>query len=225
MSEQQELLGWTENDQPQEPELSRDATVRKGASFSPDRQYRYALWREWSESNARNLVVIGLNPSTADEREDDPTIRRCVAFAKREDCGGLVMLNLFALRATDPRVMKAHPEPIGAENDDAIRHWTRPATGYSPLVVAAWGVHGSHLDRAMTVRLLTPRLRCFGVTKDGHPRHPLYLRADAPLVPYPLPERASVPAVDPSRFYPNTPASPTTMLVAARPHPERDDDR
>jgi hypothetical protein len=202
--QQQQDEGWTENGQPQEPEPSRSAPVRKGAHFSPDRQYRYALWRDWSSwSNMRTLVVIGLNPSTADESEDDPTIRRCIAFAKREQCGRLVMLNLFALRATDPRVMKAHDEPVGFENDAVIRHWTRDEYDWSNIVVAAWGVHGVHMGRSLTVRLLTPQLYCFGVTKDGHPRHPLYLRNDTPLVRYPLTERAPVPAVDPSRSPPN----------------------
>jgi hypothetical protein len=170
---------------------ARDATlVESGARFSDDRRYRYVLWRAWKAwSDARALVVIGLNPSTADERIDDPTIRRCLGFARREGCGQLVMLNLFALRATDPRVMQADAEPVGPRNDATIRCWAgidAIAGGPRPLVVAAWGVHGAHRDRALTVRLLTPRLWCFGVTKDGHPRHPLYLRGDAPLVPYPV---------------------------------------
>jgi hypothetical protein len=192
-------------------ESTRDATVRSGAQFSDDRRYRYALWREWeSGPTVRSFVVIGLNPSTADESEDDPTIRRCIAFAKREGCGRLVMLNLFALRATDPRVMKAHPEPVGIDNDGVIWRRTQPSLGDQPIVVAAWGVHGVHRDRDMRVRQFAPPLVCFGVTKDGHPRHPLYLRADAPLVPYPPPERAPVPAVDPSRSTPDAVAVPSS---------------
>jgi hypothetical protein len=211
MHEQKQDLSTTENGQ-LESSSTRDATVHKGAHFSPDRQYRYMLYRDWASwSNMRTLVVIGLNPSTADETEDDPTIRRCIAFAKREQCGRLVMLNLFALRATDPRVMKAHAEPIGPENDAVIRHWTRDEYDWSNIVVAAWGVHGSHLNRAITARLLTPQLYCFGVTKDGHPRHPLYLRADTPLVRYPLTERAPVLAVDRSRSSPKNALAPAVF--------------
>jgi hypothetical protein len=183
--------------------------MHKGAYFSPDRVYRYMLYRDWASwSNMRTLVVIGLNPSTADENDDDPTIRRCIGFAKREGCGRLVMLNLFALRATDPRVMKAHRDPIGAENDAVIRHWTRDECDWSSIVVAAWGVHGVHMGRSVTVRLLTPQLYCLGVTQTGQPRHPLYLHGDAPLVRYPLTERAPVPAVDFSRSYPNEARTP-----------------
>jgi hypothetical protein len=212
--------GETTNGQPQEPEPKVESPMHKGAHFSPDRLYRYALWRDWSSwSNMRTLVVIGLNPSTADENDDDPTIRRCIGFAKREQCGRLVMLNLFALRATDPRVMKAHPEPIGPDNDAVIRHWTRDEYDWSSIVVAAWGVHGAHMDRAMAARLLTPQLYCFGVTKDGHPRHPLYLRADTPLVRYPLTERAPVLAVDRSR---SIPQSLTALALTPSPPAERE---
>lgn len=154
------------------------------AHFSSDRLYRYSLYRDWDRwQNMRSFVVIGLNPSTADEFVDDPTIRRCIGFAKREGCGRLVMLNLFAIRATDPKVMLAHAAPIGDENDAVIRHCTSFTTGRPPLVVAAWGAHGHHLGRDREVRRLVADLRCFGTTKDGQPRHPLYLKADTPLVP------------------------------------------
>ena len=146
------------------------------ATFSPHRTYRYALTRRWGEGPT--MVVIGLNPSTANETANDPTIRRCIGFATRDGCGGLVMLNLFALRATNPRVMLAHPEPIGPENDATIlRH-----TAGAERVVVAWGAHGGHLERDRHIRALVPGATCFGVTAAGHPRHPLYLRADTPLV-------------------------------------------
>jgi hypothetical protein len=150
------------------------------AVFSPDRMYRYVLSRRWAEG-PRALIVIGLNPSTADEREDDPTIRRCIGFAKREGCSGLIMLNLFALRATDPMVMRAHPEPVGELNDQWIRDL---ATREAHVVVAAWGVHGEHRGRGAEVAAKIPNLLCFGRTKGGHPRHPLYLRADTALEPF-----------------------------------------
>lgn len=155
--------------------------VDRGARFSADYVYRYTLWRSWS-GRGRWLVVIGLNPSTADAVKDDPTIRRCIGFAKRERLGGLFMLNLFALRATDPKVMLAHADPIGAENDQFI--WEYACNNHA-VVVAAWGAHGNHRGRADAVRKMVPGLKCFGLTRDGHPRHPLYLRADTPIVDFP----------------------------------------
>jgi hypothetical protein len=165
---------------PREPALF-DVEWMQGAAFSDCRTYRYSLWRHWGDPGAPRLTVIGLNPSTADETEDDPTIRRCVGFAKREGMGGVRMLNLFALRATDPKVMLAHPEPIGPLNDAVLRQ----AIGPDDVVVAAWGVHGHHRNRDLEVLACLPGIRCFGKTQAGFPRHPLYLRADTPLEPYP----------------------------------------
>ncbi len=102
--------------------MKEELLSHSGATFSQCRTWRYALWRRWDSSKSP-LIVIGLNPSTADERQDDPTIRRCINLAKREGCGSYVMLNLFAFRARDPKVMKAHAEPIGPENDVAIAAW------------------------------------------------------------------------------------------------------
>jgi hypothetical protein len=153
--------------------------IPSGAAFSSDRVYRYALWRTWGTVGTRTLMFIGLNPSTADETADDPTIRRCVAFAKAWGCyDRLVMANLFALRATDPREMLAHPDPIGPDNDA----WLRRLANESMLVVGAWGVHGAHRGREQEVRRIFDQLHCLGTTKAGHPRHPLYLRADTQLV-------------------------------------------
>jgi len=155
-----------------------------GATFSPCRIYRYALWRAW-DFQKPTLIVIGLNPSTADERQDDPTIRRCIGFAKRVGCGRYVMLNLFAFRATETKVMKAHLEPIGPDNDAAIAGWA--AFGGS-RIVAAWGVHGAWQNRDTQVcrllKSLDVHLECFGTTKDGYPKHPLYLPNAAALVRY-----------------------------------------
>src|SRR5207249_5914720 len=95
--------------------------------LSPCRQYRYVLWREWDKTNASYVLFVGLNPSTADETEDDPTIRRCMNYAKRWGYGALCMVNLFAYRATDPDAMKAHPQPVGTENDYWIRKMAREA--------------------------------------------------------------------------------------------------
>jgi hypothetical protein len=163
---------------------NEESPTTTGATFSPCRTYRYALWRAW-DFRKPTLIVIGLNPSTADERQDDPTIRRCVNFAKRIGCGRCVMLNLFGLRATDPKVMKAHPEPVGPENDAAIAAWA--ALG-SARIVAAWGVHGAWRNRDTQVccllKSLDAHLECFGTTKYGYPRHPLYVPNGAQLARY-----------------------------------------
>lgn len=117
------------------------------------------------------MAFIGLNPSTADETEDDPTVRRCINFAMDWGYDGMVMLNAFAFRATDPKVMKTHPEPVGPDNDAALKHWSDRV----PRVVACWGTHGAHQGREAVVRRLIPHLSVLGLTKDGHPKHPLYL--------------------------------------------------
>lgn len=145
----------------------------KSARFSACRQYRYELWRRWDDRPY--ALFVGLNPSTADETEDDPTIRRCIRFAADWGFGGLCMANLFALRATDPRVMLAHPEPIGPDNDATLCRLAVDAG----IVVAAWGAHGAHRDRGREVlKMLALDVCCLGQTKAGQPKHPLYLRAD-----------------------------------------------
>jgi hypothetical protein len=125
------------------------------------------------------MVVIGLNPSTADNTKDDPTIRRCVGFAKREGCTGLLMLNLFALRATDPGALYGADDPIGPQNDATLDTYVRAGA----VRVAAWGHHGDLHGRGRAIQARFPDLLCFGTTKGGHPRHPLYLPSDAPLIP------------------------------------------
>lgn len=138
--------------------------------FSPCRTYRYALWREWIGGDGYAMFV-GLNPSTADEMRDDPTIRRCVSFAKSWGYAGLCMANLFAYRATQPKDMKAAADPIGPENDDHLQALAHEAG----VVVAAWGANGTHKGRDLEVCELLPSLHCLALTKDGHPGHPLYL--------------------------------------------------
>lgn len=149
-----------------------------GAEFSPCRTWRYALWRLWDwQGHANCVAFIGLNPSTADEIKDDPTIRRCIGFCKRWGYGGYYMLNAYAYRATDPKVMQAAVDPVGPGNDEAISYYLNRVG----LVVAAWGVHCS-LEREQQVCRLPYRvIHCLGQTKAGRPRHPLYLRADSKL--------------------------------------------
>ena len=144
--------------------------MQNGALLSPCRTYRYDLWRTWLGGEGYAMFV-GLNPSTADETQDDPTIRRCIAFAKAWGYAGLCMTNLFAFRATDPRDMIVANDPIGPQNDEILR---AHANG-SGVVVAAWGVHGTLLQRDKAVRTMLPKLHYLRLTKDGHPGHPLYL--------------------------------------------------
>jgi hypothetical protein len=147
--------------------------VIRSATFSPCRTWRYALERQWGDRPA--LMVVGLNPSTADETHDDPTVRRCIDFARRWGFGRLVMANLFAFRATDPDVMRAAADPVGAENDGRLLERAADAG----MVLAAWGVHGGHLDRDRAALPLLGKAWCLGETKAGFPRHPLYMRADS----------------------------------------------
>lgn len=145
------------------------------ASFSECKLYRYTLTRRWREGAL--LAFIGLNPSTADESVDDPTIRRCQGFAHEFGYAGIVMLNLFGIRATDPRVMLRHAEPIGLGNDEALLHWRYNC----PVMVACWGDHGQHRFRAKRVADMLAPLHCLGETLRGAPRHPLYLKKTASL--------------------------------------------
>lgn len=125
-------------------------------------------------------MFVGLNPSTADEVEDDPTIRRCIQYAKDWGYGALCMTNIFAFRHTDPVVMKAQGDPVGPENDTALLHLAKDPG----VVVAAWGNHGSHLGRGKHVTEMLANLTCLRRTKKGHPGHPLYLPKFLTPIPY-----------------------------------------
>lgn len=158
--------------------------ILSDATMSPCGLFRYDLIRHWCMYNPRRMVFIGLNPSTANAAEDDPTIRRCVGFAKREGFGGIVMLNLFAFRAKLPRDMMHAPNPVGPENDNFIKKYS---TDPYCQIIAAWGRHGAYKGRDQEVAKMIPCLFCFGITKNGNPRHPLYLMRDSPLMEY-IPE-------------------------------------
>lgn len=161
--------------------------------FSSCRKYRYTLWRDWSDiggdclfssahGNAHRFVqFIGLNPSTADETLDDPTIRRCIGFAKAWGYGALCMTNLFAFRATDPEVMKVEEFPVGESYmNDLHLYRTAEKAG---IVICAWGKHGSHGNergkfvKARLMEVASTKLYHLGLNSDGSPRHPLYLSA------------------------------------------------
>lgn len=143
--------------------------VVKSATLSPCRRYRYTLWRSWGDGPF--AMFIGLNPSTADETEDDPTIRRCIGFARDWGYSAVCMTNLFAWRATKPADMLAAADPVGPDNDRLLLS----AAAQAGVVVAAWGVHGSYLQRDEQVRGMVQHLHCLRLTKDGAPGHPLYL--------------------------------------------------
>lgn len=143
--------------------------MKTDATFSKCRQYRYALWRIWDDSKPYALF-IGLNPSTADETTNDPTITRCSNFAKDWGYGGLCMVNLFAFRATQPSVLMDAKDPIGSANDS----WILKLAEKSGVVVAAWGNDGSHMGRSKIIVGMIPNLMCLKINKTGEPAHPLY---------------------------------------------------
>jgi len=147
-----------------------------GATFSSCRRWRYLLWRRWDDERpAANFLM--LNPSTADEHQLDPSCSRARDFAERWGYGALIVTNLFAWRATDPRAMKRAAEPVGRSNNQAILRAARQ----SAIVVCAWGNHGAHLGRAATVaanlRGAGLALSALRITAQGQPAHPLYLPA------------------------------------------------
>lgn len=153
------------------------------ASFSKCRKYRYSLTREW-DSDGEMVMFIALNPSTADDRIDDPTIRRCIGFAKQWGFGRLVVTNLFGFRSSDPESLRLVADPVGPENDDAIVRFGEAAS----RVVLAWGIHGGLLERDREVLRLIDRPYCLGLTKDGAPRHPLYLPGETALIRFKKPK-------------------------------------
>jgi hypothetical protein len=147
--------------------------LHKSAELSACRNYRYALWRSWDDSKPR-VMFIGLNPSTADEAQDDPTLRRCMNYAQTWGYGSVCITNLFAFRATEPNDMKNAKNPIGPDNDK----WLKKLVGESSLIVAAWGNDGSFLNRSTQVRKFLPPLHCLKCNKSGEPAHPLYQKAN-----------------------------------------------
>jgi hypothetical protein len=171
--------------------LSFAGAVQCSADISADGRYRYRLMRRWGAG--KTMLFVMLNPSTADATEDDPTIRRCLGFARREGCEALEVVNLFAYRATDPKdLTRCSDHPIGPANDSAIVS----AAFAAQVLVVAWG---GWIPKAWDVRPYTvvhmlererPGLACLCLgptTATGQPRHPLYAPSRTPLVPYALP--------------------------------------
>lgn len=151
------------------------------AEISPCGTYRYVLTREISTMLrwVKPCLFIMLNPSTADAFKDDPTIRRCMGFAEREGCTDLTVINLFALRATNPKELFNHKDPIGPLNDQKMaeqieKHWMG-------ITVAAWGAHPMAAERAKILSRYD-HIKCLGKTKNGNPKHPLYLKSNSSLI-------------------------------------------
>jgi len=153
----------------------------KGALFSHDvvRRYRYVLWRHVA-AGSRILLIVGLNPSTADEDVNDPTIRRCMGFAERWGYSRLLMVNLFAHRATKPKVLHDELDPVGPEND----RWLRQSIDVADFTLAAWGNNGLWGDRHEQVKAMLKDPHCLGRTKKHAPRHPLYVPRNQDAIPF-----------------------------------------
>lgn len=155
------------------------------AVFSVCERYRYALERTFARGD-RAVLFIGLNPSTATAETNDPTVRRAIGFARAWRFDRLLLGNVFAFRSTDPRGLRTVADPIGPDND---RHLLELANR-AERIVCAWGVHATLNDRERkVVELLRDagfehRLCHLGVTKDGHPKHPLYLSSSTRLQPW-----------------------------------------
>lgn len=178
----------------EQPPLGELVVVESTARFSPCGLYRYSLTRRWADGPT--VAFVGLNPSTADEYADDPTIRRCVGFAKRWGYGRLVMLNLYAYRATDPRELHEAPGAGADSRGEFVGGWdinlqvVQAHASMSKLIVCAWGADPGPLA-ARTAEVLGRvahsgrEVVALALTKHGQPRHPLYVRGDVEPIPYP----------------------------------------
>lgn len=152
--------------------------MKTSAIIDETGQYRYSLVREWDPDKPRVAFVM-LSGSTADAKKDDPTLRRCVGFAKSWGYGSLEVVNLFGYRTTFPQELKRAADPIGPENDKYIL----AAMRRSKDVIVAWGTHGTYRGRdkeiiRMLIHTGVPEIKCLEITKEGHPRHPLYVRGN-----------------------------------------------
>ena len=154
--------------------------MKKSAALSECMRYRYRLLREW-DGRKETAMFVMLNPSRADANVDDNTIRRCIRFAQEWGYGALLVGNLFALRSPHPRDLLSAADPVGPDNDQALREMAESVA----LIVAAWGADGALLGRDQAVlEMFRGRWHALGETKAGLPRHPLYLPARAQ--PYPF---------------------------------------
>jgi hypothetical protein len=164
-------------------EPSRHSFLERDAVISDCGKYRYLLRRTWDHAKPRVLFVM-LNPSTADAEIDDATIRSCIRLSKANGYGSFEVVNLYGLRATDPDELAKAGDPVGPNNDCHIE----AAILRCDLAICAWGAYPGAANRSGSVRGLLrsrrPAIFCFGTTKSGAPKHPLYIRTDAPLQTY-----------------------------------------
>ena len=144
------------------------------AVYSPCEAYRYTLTREWQPGGRKALFVM-LNPSTATEVQNDPTVERCERRARALGFGAFRVTNIFAYRATDPKVMRTQMDPVGPGNDQAIAE----GAAWADQVICGWGSHGAHMGRGLAVAALLRGtglpLYHLGLTLAGAPKHPLYI--------------------------------------------------
>lgn len=160
------------------------------AIISANKKFRYLLTRTWSESSSiRYVNFIGLNPSTADAKEDDATIRRCIRFAKDWGYDGLSMTNLCAYRSRDPGALRDHPHHMTSHCNQVNDRFLAEQAQWADLVICCWGTHGVIQDRGSIVhrrlkRLIGDKVMCLGLTKDGFPKHPLRLPASTQPTPW-----------------------------------------
>jgi hypothetical protein len=164
-------------------ERGGDLHTRSLAVFDPTRTYRYLLRYQWDPSRAP-VVWLMLNPSKAGAHVTDPTVVRCMARTRLLGGGGIAVLNLFAVIATDPKACRRHPDPVGASNDAFLAGHVR----HHRLVIAGWGAHPWAVPRATEVTAALAargvRLHCLATTRSGAPQHPLYLPYTAALTDY-----------------------------------------
>ena len=153
--------------------------LSKTAEFSICGRYRYGLSRSWND-NKKQALFVGLNPSTADNKIDDPTIRKCVRFADSWGYGSIEIVNLFAYKATHPKNLFTSRDPIGPEND----YWIKKAYTRSDIAIACWGSFGSFQERSTKVAADLVKLHCLAINNDEEPTHPLYLSANLKPIPY-----------------------------------------
>lgn len=166
-----------------------EAAVRREATLSDDGLYRYSLVRRWGVTGKPAQFVM-LNPSTADDSLDDPTIRRCVGFALALGCAGIIVVNLYAYRTTKPAELWSAADPVGPNTDTYLRIVARRAATEGAPLIAAWGTLAKPARVAEALSVIgelgaADRLTALGVTRAGAPRHPLYLPASARPAPWP----------------------------------------
>lgn len=149
------------------------------AEFSPCGKYRYSFYQQWDASKP-NVMFIGLNPTAMDDKQSNPTLKRCINYAQDWGFGGLYVTNLFALLALTPKDLKQAKNPIGQHNDE----WLKTAANNCDLIIAAWGNDGDYLNRGQQLVTLIPNLKCLKINQSGQPAHPLYQPKTAMPIDY-----------------------------------------